>query len=241
MAQSVRNRIISNIKRLFAVILYGIALFGIMSNTVHAEQCFPTPFRGNPSAGKYIALTFDDGPHRKYTDMILDILKKYGIHATFFVVGSNCRDQPETVKRIVSEGHEIGSHTFSHPSLCRISRDKLMKEILNTENILFEICEYRPKLFRPPEGVYGPVIASVLERLDYTPVLWTVDTLDWRVPSAETIADRVIKNISDGYIVLCHDFISPRSNTPDALELFLPRLIEEGWQFVTVSELMQMG
>lgn len=81
-------------------------------------------------------------------------------------------------------------------------------------------------------------MSKTLERLDYIPILWTVDTTDWKLPSAEKIADTVLKNISSGEIILCHDFVSGKSNTPDALRIFIPKLLEQGYVFVTVSELI---
>lgn len=196
------------------------------------------PYRRHNNSERKIALTFDDGPHKTYTPEILDILDEFGIKATFFVVGCNCEENPEIVLREISSGHEIGNHTYSHPRLSRIKQERLMSEIIKTENLLFELSEYRPKLFRPPEGVYSLTVSKTLERLDYTPVLWTVDTMDWKLPSSKKIAETVKKNTTSGVIILCHDFVSGKSNTPEALREFLPLLIKEGYQFVTVSELI---
>ena len=185
-----------------------------------------------------IALTFDDGPHRCYTPEILDVLDGYGIKATFFVIGSNCEENLGIVKRELDSGHEIGNHTYSHPHLTKITAEKLFGEIVRTENILFEVGEYRPKLFRPPEGVYSLTVSRTLERLDYVPILWTVDTTDWKHPSAERIAKTVLDNVKPGSIILCHDFVSGKSNTAAALKLFVPELLDRGYVFVTVSELL---
>lgn len=188
-----------------------------------------------------IALTFDDGPHRCYTPEILDVLDEYGIKATFFVIGSNCEENLGIVRRELDSGHEIGNHTYSHPHLTKITAEKLFGEIVSTENILFEVGEYRPKLFRPPEGVYSLTVSRTLERLDYIPILWSVDTTDWRHPSAEKIARTVLENVKPGSIILCHDFVSGKSNTAEALRMFIPELLERGYVFVTVSELLVSG
>jgi len=221
------------IKRIsFFVLLFTVASF------LNVNALESMSVRKHENSENRIALTFDDGPHGKYTPEILDILKEYNIKATFFVVGNNCREHPEIVLRILNDGHEIGNHTYSHPSLVKIKSDELVTEIIKTEDVLYELWEYVPKLFRPPEGVVGPTINKVLSRLDYTAVLWSVDTRDWKRLSSEKIADTVLSNVKSGDIILCHDFISPKSNTPEALRLFIPELISRGYDFVTVSELM---
>ena len=188
-----------------------------------------------------IALTFDDGPDDKVTNEILDILKEYGIKATFFVIGKNCENNLVTLKRIFDDGHEIGNHTYSHPHLREISGKKLKDEILKTEEIIYSVTNIRPKLFRPPEGFYSEQIDRIREELGYVAVLWSVDTLDWTVPKAEKIADVVLNSTSSGVIILCHDYVAGKSNTPEALRMFIPKLLEQGYEFVTVSEVIYDG
>ncbi len=187
---------------------------------------------------KKIALTFDDGPDVRYTPEILDILSEYNVKATFFVIGSNCELYPDLVLRELKEGHEIGNHTYSHPRLTKISAGRLVNEIIETENVLFEICEYHPKLFRPPEGIYSNTVKRVIKRLDYIPVVWSVDTLDWKGSSADSIVKTVMSNPKSGMIILCHDYISHNGCTPKALRSFIPKLQKQGYEFVTVSELL---
>ncbi len=206
--------------------------------TFSAEATAKVPYRKHQNSEKKIALTFDDGPHRKYTEEILDILDEFGVKATFFVVGSNAEAYPDLVKREWEAGHEIGNHTYSHPHLTNIEADVLFSEMQQTDDILNRLVGYRPKLFRPPEGVYSQTVSTTLERMDYIPVLWTVDTGDWKRPAAQTIADTVMNHTETGVIILCHDFVSGKSNTPAALRIFLPKLLEQGYRFVTVSELL---
>lgn len=224
--------LLKTLKATLSVVVITAALMG----EVNAEV--KKPYRKHENSEMKIALTFDDGPHKCYTPEILDILGEYGVKATFFVIGSNCEDNLAIVQREIDSGHEIGNHTYSHPHLTKIKAERLFSELIKTENILFELGEYRPKLFRPPEGIYSLTVSKTLERLDYIPILWTVDTTDWKLPSAEKIADTVLKNISSGEIILCHDFVSGKSNTPDALRIFIPKLLEQGYVFVTVSELI---
>ena len=221
-------------------VLIGIGCFlvlcGLLTKPIHGAT--PTPCRKHDNSEKKIALTFDDGPHKTYTAEILDILDEYGIKATFFVIGSNVERYPELIKRAWADGHEIGNHTYSHPHLTNIEADTLYREMVETENILIDMLEYRPKLFRPPEGFYSQTVSTTLERLDYIPILWTVDTMDWKKPTADRIAKTVMDHTEAGVIILCHDFVSGKSNTPAALRIFIPKLLEQGYQFVTVSELL---
>ncbi len=196
------------------------------------------PYRRFESCEKKICLTFDDGPDKRNTPEILDVLSEYGVKATFFVIGSNAEGNLPLLRRELEEGHEIGNHTYSHPHLKGITEEALRGEILKTENILFRLEEYRPRLFRPPEGVYSGTVAKTLEELDYLPILWTVDTQDWRHLSAQKIADTVLRNTKPGSIILCHDYISGKGHTAEALKIFLPELKKQGYTFVTVSEMI---
>lgn len=188
--------------------------------------------------GKYVALTFDDGPHKYRTDEILDILEENDVKATFFTVGIMAKEYPDIVKRIVSEGHEIGNHTYTHSKMKKLSPEKLEWEIDETEKILYEICEYRPKLFRPPEGWCSEIVASIAAELDYDIILWNIDTLDWAHNSSDNICDSINGGIKPGSIILFHDYVSGKSTTVEALKNIIPKLKVEGYEFVTVSELI---
>lgn len=189
-------------------------------------------------AQKRIALTFDDGPHYKYTAEILDILAENEVKATFFVVGSLAERYPELILRELESGHEVASHTWSHPHLAKLPEATLVNELSATEEFLYELAEYRPKLFRPPEGKCPDSVLRVAGELDYEVILWTVDTRDWAHTPTDTIVKTVLDNTESGSIILCHDFIGGVSPTPDALRKFIPELKRNGYEFVTVSELL---
>lgn len=184
-----------------------------------------------------IALTFDDGPHEKYTPEILDILKEYDIKATFFVIGTNIELYPDIVLRTIREGHEIGNHTYHHNKYKDNDLLNIENEIVMNEKILYEIAEYKPKIFRPPGGYCCSQLTKKTAFLDYSVILWSIDTRDWKVKSPQIIADTVIDNIKAGDIILCHDYVEI-NYTPDALRIFIPKLLEMGYKFVTVSELI---
>lgn len=212
----------------------------MLISPVHAagEDGLADVYFSKENENKQIALTFDDGPHYKYTGEILDILAEYDIKATFFVIGKLAELHPELVIRELTEGHEVAGHTWSHPHLAGISEEMLISEINATEELLFEIAEYRPRLFRPPEGKCGDIVRKVAGKLDYEVVLWTVDTKDWAHTPSDKIVECVMNNTKSGSIILCHDFIGTNSPTPDALRSFIPKLLAEGYEFVTVSELL---
>lgn len=186
---------------------------------------------------KQIALTFDDGPSDKYTESILDLLARYDIKATFFLVGSNVCISPEIVKRQAREGHELGNHTFTHPHMKDQSVGTLENELNMTSDVIYTVCKKRPTLFRPPEGVVSSTVSTASDELGYRRVLWTIDTMDWAHRSKKEIVDTVLSEAKDGSIVLMHDYIVGESHTKEALEELIPRLIERGFVFVRVSDM----
>ncbi len=193
----------------------------------------------NVHAGKKIALTFDDGPHPRFTPKILEILDKYSIKATFFVIGVNVKNYPNQFKSIFAHGHEIGNHTYSHKILKSLPQKEIEKEIFDTQREIDMICDYKPSLIRPPCGLYDKSLETIAEKLNSKIVLWAIDTHDWAHTSTNNMVKNVIRNIKDGDIILFHDYASGEYNTPSALEILIPILLEKGYEFVTVSELLQ--
>ena len=193
-----------------------------------------------PTETKRIALTFDDGPHPSQTHRILEILDQYQVKATFFMIGVNVQNYPDAAKEVISRGHEVGNHTFSHKRMTTLDEASLAKELSACEDVLEELCEYHPHLFRPPEGVLNAYVKHCSERGDYTLILWSVDTRDWEVKNADVIAERVLSAVQPGDIVLMHDYVA-HSKTPEALEILLPKLLALGYEPVTVSELLGVG
>ena len=188
---------------------------------------------------KYIALTFDDGPHPKYTAQILKILYDNEAMATFFVIGENAERYPYLVRAEYDLGHEIGNHTYHHDRKSDQSLKTLADDIKRADDIIYEITGQKPLLFRPPEGKRDKTLDDIVKKAGKSIVLWTVDTRDW----AHTDKDKIIKNITEntknGSVILFHDYISPPSPTPEVLCEILPYLKEKGYKFVTVSELLK--
>ncbi|MGN1095796.1 MAG: polysaccharide deacetylase family protein [Eubacteriales bacterium] len=195
-------------------------------------------FSGTTACGKKIALTFDDGPHPYKTRKILDILDKYGVKATFFIIGVNAEKYPQIVLEEVSRGHEVGNHSYSHTRLSKCTPEEVKNEIDKTDRIILNAAGVKPRLFRPPEGAYSPEIVKTAAELEKTTIIWTVDTLDWAKASCEDIVKNIKTNIRYGSIILFHDFTGDGTHTADALEKIIPYLKNEGYEFVTVSELL---
>ena len=188
---------------------------------------------------KYVALTFDDGPHPRYTEKILSVLEKYNVKATFFMIGTNVALYPEMAKAVCSAGHEIGCHTYSHPHMKQISAAQLTEEVEKCEALFASLGIPRPKLFRPPEGFRSEAQVRLLEEKGYRIVIWSLDPKDWQgTPSAQMVTS-AITQVKGGDILLFHDYISGQNNTIAAIEQLIPRLLESGYQFVTISEMMR--
>lgn len=222
-----------------AALSLGLVLFillNIFSISTYANRYSDVVYCKKNSHMK-IALTFDDGPHPVYTGEILDILREYGIRATFFVVGENVERYPELVERELAEGHEVGNHTYSHCHLSKTSPYQIIREIEACERSVYQLCEYRTKLFRPPEGVLPEAIHDYARDADYTVILWSVDTYDWAHNPINEIMKNIRRNTEPGDIILMHDSVKD-SLTPKALRQIIPYLLEEGYTFATVSELI---
>jgi polysaccharide deacetylase family sporulation protein PdaB len=195
-------------------------------------------YRNHENTSGKIALTFDDGPHPRYTSQILDILEQYGVRATFFVVGENVSYYPEAAREIVQRGHEIGNHTYTHPRAVRMSTQDLRRELKACEDIIQSVTDSSPKLFRPPEGSWNMKVLEIAREMDYPIILWDVDTLDWAHTPAAQITSYVLENTKGGNIILMHDYQSGGCETMQALKMFIPELLSRGFSFVTVSELL---
>lgn len=181
---------------------------------------------------KVIALTFDDGPS-KYTKDLLKLLKKYDVTATFFVLGNKVPLYTETLKKMISNGNEIGNHSYNHKLMSSLKKEEIIEQIEQTQSALKSTLGYTPKSLRP---TYGSVNQKIRENTSLTIVLWNVDTLDWKIKDPKKIAERGLK-VKDGDIILMHD---SKERTIKALSIMIPKLLDEGYQFVTISELEEV-
>lgn len=180
---------------------------------------------------KMVALTFDDGPS-EYTDEILDVLEKYNVKATFFLLGSRVYDYSKELKRAYDDGCQIGSHTYNHKYLTSLSLSQLKKEIDMTNDKIESIIGEKADCLRPPGGFYDHRVLAVI---DCPIAMWSVDTLDWKSQNTQSVIKIATTDIKNGDIILMHDIYS---STAKAVEKIVPELIQQGFKLVTVSELL---
>ncbi len=192
--------------------------------------------RQGPDSLPYIGMTFDDGPHPTNTPALLDILKARNIRATFYVIGWRVAKNPEIVKRIVDEGHELGNHTWSHPALAGVGKTRLFREIDRTNEAIYNAVRMVPVTMRSPYGSLTTAQAKLIhaERGLIT-TMWSVDPEDWRRPGSSVVANRIVSRSKNGSIVLSHDIHSP---TIRAMPAALDGLVERGFEFSTLSMLI---
>lgn len=209
------------------------------------QQKYPTTvvLRGSYT-DKRVALTFDDGPDRRFTPQVLDKLKKYNAKATFFLMGSRAKALPEITRRISNEGHTIGNHTYWHPKLFKESIDRARWEVTETESALKEIIGYKPALFRAPYGGLNEGLVETFQKMNLSVVGWSVDSLDWMELNAEEVQKNVLSNVQPGSIILMHSgghWTQDLSGMIKALDVIIPQLQKDGIEFVTVPELLNIN
>ena len=181
---------------------------------------------------KMVALTYDDGPYTPVTNQILDTLEEYNGRATFFVVGSRVSTYKDCIKREAKMGCEIGNHTYNHTILTSVSASKIKSEIKTTNDAVKKITGQAPTIVRTPGGA---VNSTVKANVNYPMFNWSVDTLDWKYRNSSSVVSAIKSNVRDGSIVLMHDLYG---STGNATEQIVPWLVKNGYQLVTVSELM---
>lgn len=193
-----------------------------------------------PTARPLAALTFDDGPDRTCTPQVLDILRRRGARATFFLIGGHARAHPDLVRRIRSEGHEVANHTFSRATTWPMDADELERSVLATEALL-GLGETRPKIVRPAGGLIRPSQLARLKRHGYVCVLGSAYAYDPYRPPAAYIRWVIGRNLEPGAIVVLHDGGGDRSRSVAALEGIIDAAEARGLRLVTVSELLREG
>ena len=222
-------------KRFASIILSLLLLVRLFALTAAADV---KVYRSVETEKKQIAITFDDGPHPMLTPKILEILARYNVPATFFMVGQNILNYSEAARAVINAGHEVGNHTFTHPHIESLNEKAIFEEIGRCEDALEELCEYRPHILRTPQGALTPILERCLLEDDYILVLWSLDTRDWDNKSTDAIVRSVLDRVKAGDIILMHDYIGYNSKTPEALEQIIPELLSQGYEFVTVSQLL---
>lgn len=179
-----------------------------------------------------IAITFDDGPHPRFTPRLLDGLKERGVKASFFVIGNLAEKYPELIAREKEEGHLIGNHTYAHIDIGKLPEEKGREEILRTSAVIKEITGNEVEFVRPPFGSWQKKLEQEMEMI---PVLWSVDPLDWTTKNPDEIVNKVVTKVKENDIILLHDCYQ---SSVDAALRIIDILQKEGYEFVTVDDMI---
>ncbi len=227
----------------FILILAVVGLVAAQGSQPGADWGVPAPYRGRildhrrrGFRQKLLAITIDDGPDPVLTPRNLDTLKAHGAHATFFVLGQNAARHPELLRRMVAEGHAVGSHTYTHA--LHPDRSTAEQELARTAAVIQRATGRRPVLFRPSGGSRSSWTTRLALQQGYVVVLWTISSADTATHSPDVIANNIIHTPSPGDIALMHDSAT-KAATAQALPRILDELGRSGWRFVTVPELMR--
>lgn len=217
-----------------------IGIFAISTLYVQAANVIaggPIAIAGTNTDHKVVALTFDHSWGNKFTPSILDTLKRHNLKVTFFIMGPWAKKYPEVARQMVADGHEIASHGYRHENYGDMTPEWVKEDILKAHALIKEVTGVDPTLIRPPNGHYSQRSLKATDELGYKTIIWNVDSLDWKNPGRDVIIERVMKRLKPGAIILMHASDTP-VQTAEALPILLEKIKAEGYQIVTVSELL---
>jgi peptidoglycan/xylan/chitin deacetylase (PgdA/CDA1 family) len=208
------------------------------------SQLYGRTFIGERRPSRRLALTFDDGPNDPHTLRLLDVLARHNVRATFFMVGSFVEQRPEIARAVAAAGHAIGNHTHTHPNLIFHSGSVVRRELQDCERVLDDAGVVHASLFRPPFGGRTPIVLRTARDMGLEPIMWSVTAQDWKPHSPEKIAQLVHRQVLGGDVILLHDgghlsMGADRSASVRATELIIQRYQGEGYEFVTIPEMMK--
>ena len=209
-------------------------------------QWFGRTFAQGARGSRQIALTYDDGPNDAHTLRLLDVLAKHNVRATFFMIGRFVRERPDIARAVAAAGHTIGNHTFTHPLLIFKSAAQTRAELLNCRAALTDAVGEHSNLFRPPFGGRRPETLRIARELGMETVMWNVTGYDWKSPQAGVIEAKVVPQVhaDDGDVIVLHDgghgrMGAYRGQTVIATDNLIRRYKDQGFEFVTVPEMME--
>ncbi|WPZ16915.1 polysaccharide deacetylase family protein [Geobacillus subterraneus] len=190
---------------------------------------------------KVVAVTFDDGPNPVYTLNVLDIFKGVSGKATFFMIGLHMEKHPKIVEAVKSQGHEIGNHTYSHARLTSLDEDGCLQEMERTDAMIAAMTGRKAVIFRPPYLDYNETVISMCHHFGYKMIgALNTDALDWEQPGVDYIVQKTRSHIKNGSILLFHDGFGDRLQTIEAVKILVSELQLQGYEFVTISELLRL-
>lgn len=227
--------------RFVLVVLLAAVLLAISFNGVSSAQVFfgynakLVPVYSVETEKKQVAISFDAAWGADKTQGIMDILEEYDAGGTFFLVGFWVDKYGDLVKEIDERGFEIGTHSNTHPDMTKLSADAMEKELTTCVDMIENITGKNVELFRPPYGAYNDTLIKTSEKLGLIPIQWSIDSLDWKGISAQEITTRIINNVKNGSIILCHN---NSDHILDALPMILDRLTAQGYTVTSVGDLV---
>lgn len=222
----------------FSIIMISIVYTGIQGNNTIMETFSnkkELPIYSVERGDIKLAISFDAAWGDDYTMEILNILDKYNVKSTFFLVGFWVDKYPNHVKEIYKRGHDVGNHSTNHPYMTKLSEEEMAKELNTTGNKIKELIKEKPILFRPPFGDYNDKVIKVCRNNGYYVIQWDVDSLDWKEMGVQAVVDRVVRNVKNGSIVLFHN---NAKYVLEYLPIVIERLQKEGYEIVPISELI---
>ena len=221
------------------VLLLGLSLFFLRSTdaipTSSAKRDLPIYCVQKSADDKVVAMSFDAAWGNEDTGKLIEIMDKYKVKTTFFVVGSWVDKFPESVKQLSNAGHEIMNHSDTHPHMTQIPVEKMKEEVESCDKKIEAITGKKPTLFRAPYGDYNNSVVGTMRDTGHFTIQWDVDSLDWKDLSASEITDRVLKKVKPGSIILFHN---AAKHTPEALPGIIEALQKDGYKIVPVSQLI---
>ncbi|MCL2349901.1 MAG: polysaccharide deacetylase family protein, partial [Defluviitaleaceae bacterium] len=181
-----------------------------------------------------LAITFDDGPHYRFTPQLLDALNTRGVIGNFFVLGASATAHPDIVRRMHDEGHVVGNHSYSHSNLATMSRSRIQEELENTSARIYEITGQRPNLLRPPFGTENSEVRDVAQEMGMSIILWSIDPKDWLYLDAYAVRDNIMRHAREGSVILLHDI---HETSIRGAIMAIDMLLARGYRFVGIDEL----
>lgn len=229
-------------KKLLGNVLIAAALtavigfnYGQTKTVFNGEASRKLPIYNVQREDKVCAVSFDAAWGNEDTHDLVEILKKYDVKATFFVVGDWVEKYPESVKELSDAGHDIMNHSDTHPHMTQISKEKMLSEINACDEKIERITGKKPNLFRPPYGDYNDTVVETLKETGHYTIQWDVDSLDWKDLSAQEIYNRVTGRVKNGSIVLFHN---AAKHTPEALPMILEKLQSDGYKIIKINDMI---
>lgn len=222
--------------KLFSIAVLGVITAVAISISALAASEKKLPIYCVETEKKQIAISFDAAWGADDTDNLIEILNKYNVKATFFVVGDWVEKYPDEVKKLFDNGHSVQNHSDSHPYMSKISTEQQIAQLKNCNEKIAKITGETPTLFRCPYGDYNNKVIETVESLDMKAIQWSVDSLDWQESATpESIIKRITEKAENGSIILCHN---DAEYTPEALPTVLETLQSKGYEFVLIKDLI---